>query len=138
MSNALIRKAFETRAATWAAAQTPPIPVAFFNAPFVVPPANGRYARTFMLPGKTVSLGIDQTVREYTGVWQVSITLPINTGCGVIDVLEASLDAVFTPVMVQDGFKIWVISPVSQVPPIQELNNVVVPLTMSYKAEAVH
>jgi hypothetical protein len=135
MSNALIRAAFETRLATWAAAQVPAIPIAYENVTFT--PPSGRYLRSFLLPADTQSLTLDGLHREYIGIYQVSIALPINTGAGAGQMLSAALDTLF-PVaapMTQGGLNVWVTSPMSAGPAIQEPDRFVIPVSCGYQAD---
>lgn len=137
MSNAAIRKAFETRVKAWAAKQVPGLAVAYQNAPFIPPASNVPYARCFVLAGTTSSVDLQGLQREYVGVFQVSLAMPIAVGSVLADQLAASLDAVFPtgPPMVQDGLSIWITKPMSQAPALQEPDRNVVPVSAFYKAE---
>lgn len=137
MSNGAIRKAFETRVRTWAAAQRPALAVAYQNAPFLSPANNVPYARCFVLPGATGSIDLAGLHREYVGVLQVSLALPINVGSATADALASSLDTAFPvgPPLVQDGLSIWIVKPMSQAPALQEPDRNVIPVSAFYKAE---
>lgn len=137
MSNAAIRKAFETRVQAWAATQRPSLAVAYQNAPFTPPANNVPYARCFVLAGTSDSIDLMGLHREYVGVLQVSLAMPIAVGSGLADQLAASLDLVFPPgpPMVQDGLSIWITKPMSQAPALQEPDRNVVPVSAFYKAE---
>lgn len=142
MSQALIKKAFETRAAAWAAGLTPPMPLSFENAPFVPPVPSvtnawGRYARVFVLPGNTGSRDLEGKHREFVGVFQVSLVLAQNKGGKEAVDLAQSLDDAFPngAPLVQDSFNVWVISPMSPAPPVNEPDRYVVPVSARYKAE---
>ena len=78
MSKALVRRGFEAALKTWADAQSPALPVAWQNVSFT-PPA-GRYARAFVIPAPTQSNTLDRSHRAYTGIFQVNLHMPINTG----------------------------------------------------------
>lgn len=137
MSDALIRAAFESRLATWAAAQTPAIPVAFENVAFT-PPA-GRYLRAFILPATTISLTLDRLHRQRKGVFQVSIVMPIGTGPGAAQTIAAALDTLFplTTPMVQGSQRIHLITPMSAGPAIQESDRYTVPVSAQYQADTI-
>lgn len=137
MSNALIRAAFETRLATWAAAQTPAIPIAYENVTFVAPAT--RYLRSFLLPADTQSQTLDRAHREYLGVYQVSIVMPLNTGAGAGQALVSALDALFPPSapLVQGGLSVVVVNPMSAASAIQEPDRYVIPVSCQYRADTV-
>lgn len=135
MSQALIRKAFETRLKTWADAQTPVIPIAWENVPFT-PPA-GRYMRAFLLPADTESLHLSRTDRYYRGVLQASLAMNINTGAGAAEALVASLDAAFAHTFTQDSVRIWLVRPFSAAPAIAEPDRHVVPVSAEYRAHVI-
>jgi hypothetical protein len=133
MSLAIIRKAFETRLKTWADAQTPAIPVAWPNVTFT-PPA-GRYVRAFVLPADTTSDTLDKLHRAYTGIFQVSLCMPLNTGSGSAESLAASLDTAFAASMLQDGLRIFLTRPMSAAPAIVEPDRYIVPVSGRYRAD---
>jgi hypothetical protein len=137
MSDALIRTAFESRLATWAAAQSPAIPVAYENCDFT-PPA-GRYVRCFILPANTQSETLDGIHRKRTGIFQVDLCMPIKSGSGAAIALAASLDAAFplTAPMTQSTLKIFLLSPMSMAAAIQQPDHFVVPVSCAYRADTV-
>ena len=134
MTQARIRAAFETALNTWAAAQTPAIPVAWQNVNFT-PPAT-RYLRAFVLPADTESYGLDGLNREYIGIFQVSIVLPSGQGAADGDAIAASLDALFTPSapLTSGGLSVYVTRPMSPSSPLQEADRFVVPCSLAYQA----
>lgn len=137
MSDALIRAAFETRLAAWAAAQSPAIPVAYENVTFT-PPA-GRYVRCFLMPAPTECETFNGEHRRRMGIFQVSLCMPIGTGPAAAATLAASLDAAF-PIalpMTQGGIKIFILSPMAIAPAIQESDRYVVPVSCSYRADII-
>lgn len=135
MSQATIRKAFETRLKTWADAQTPVIPVAWPNVAFN-PPA-GRYARADMLPAPSQYLTFDQTGKTWRGVFHVRLCMPIGTGAGVVEALIASLSADFAPTFEQDGLRVYLLSPLSAAPAMNEADRYVVPVSAPYRVDTV-
>jgi hypothetical protein len=137
MSNALIRAAFESRLSAWAQAQTPPILIAYENVPFVQP--TGRYLRSYLLPASTISKTLDRLHRQYTGVYQASIVMPLNAGPGDGQVLAAALDALFpiqTP-LTQGGIKVILLTPMSAGPAMQDVNNYLIPVSCQYRADTI-
>ena len=134
MSQALIRAAFETTLATWAAAQAPAIPVAWENVVFTEP--STTYLRSFVLPADTDTFDIGMTGREYLGVYQVSIALPIGAGPGAGETIVSALDALFpaTAPIESGGLKVWITRPMSAANAIQEPDRYVIPVSLGYRA----
>lgn len=137
MSDALVRAAFETRLLAWANAQTPAIPVAFENAAFSAP--TGRYARAYLLPAPTACETFNGEHRRRMGVFQVSLCMPIGTGPGAAAALTASLDAAFplSAPMTQGALKVFLLSPMSPAPAIQEPDHFVAPVSCTYRADTI-
>lgn len=135
MSQAIIRKGFETKLKTWADAQTPAIPIAWRNVAFV--PPVGRYLRAFVLPAPTQFASLDQVCRTFKGIFQVSFCMPIGTGSGTVESLVASLDAAFTDQFTQDGLRIYLLAPLSAAPAIDEPDRHVVPVSAPYRVDTV-
>ena len=137
MSDALIRAAFETRLAAWAAAQVPTIPIYYENITFT-PPA-GRYARCFLMPAPAECETLNGEHRRRMGVFQVSLCMPIGVGPAAGTALAASLDPVFpmTLPMTQGGIKIFILSPMAIAPGIQESDRYVVPVSCTYRADII-
>lgn len=135
MSDALIRSAFESRLAAWAAAQTPAIPIAYQNKPF--DPPVGVYLRSFILPAGTISLTLDRKHRQYKGVFQVSIVAPLATGPGAAEAVATALDALFpidAPLAV-GSILVWLLSPMSAAPAQQEPARYVIPVSAQYQSD---
>jgi hypothetical protein len=135
MTQAIIRRAFETRLKTWADAQTPVIPVAWENVPFT-PPA-GRYARAFLLPVDTQSETLERTDRKYRGVFQVSLCMNLGTGAAAAESLVASLAAHFAHTFTQATVTVWLKRPMGAAPPIPEPDRYVVPVSTEYEANVL-
>lgn len=137
MSDALVRAAFETRLKAWADAQVPPIPVAYENATFT-PPA-GRYARCHLIPAPTLSEDLSGTHRLRRGIFQVDLCMPIGTGPSAASALAASLDAAFPLIapMTQGSIKVFLLSPLSPGPAIEEPDHYVVPLSCEYRSDTI-
>ncbi len=132
MTLATIRQGFETALKTWADAQTPAIPIAWPNVAFT-PPA-GRYVRSHVLPSPEEYLFFANTGREFRGIYQVSLCLPINTGSGAAETLAASMAAAFSASFTQSGLRIYLLRPFSCAPAITEESRYVVPVSTQFKA----
>lgn len=137
MSDALVRAAFETRLAAWAAAQSPAIPVAYENATFTAP--TGRYVRCYLIPAPTECETFNGEHRRRMGVFQVSLCMPIGSGPAAANALAASLDAAFslTAPMTQGSIKVFLLSPMSIAPAIQGDDRYVVPVSCTYRADII-
>lgn len=136
MSQVLVRKCFETRIAAWAAALVVPLPIAYQNAAFSVP-TDWRYGRCYVLPGQTDSVDLEGKHREYVGIFQITLSLPIGKGLKESMDLADSLDTTFTTglPMVQDGFRVWIVSPMSPAQPLDDPDALVIPVSARYRAE---
>lgn len=134
MTQAVIRSGFEAALKVWADAQTPVIPVAWQNVAFT-PPA-GRYLRAELIPAQTNKLAFDGTGRTWKGIFQVSFVMPIGVGSGTVESLAASLDAAFADSFSYSGLRIYLLSPLSPAPALQETDRYVVPVSAYYRADS--
>lgn len=137
MSHLIVKAAFETRLETWAAAQTPPISVAFENVGFES--SSASFVSGFLLPAETVSLSLDGSHRQFTGIYQVSIHSEVGIGLGYALGLAASLDILFptTTPLVQGSSKIYVTRPMSLGPGIQDGGHLVIPASFQYHLDVI-
>lgn len=137
MSQAIIRQALETKLNTWAAAQTPSIPVAWENVPFT--PPSTRYIRSNILPAPTTSGTLARTHVRYSGILQVTLVMPNNSGPSAADALIDSLRTAFDPALLitQGAIKIYVIEPASPSPPLQEQDRFIIPVSIQYECHTV-
>ena len=135
MSQATIRKGFETKLKTWADAQTPAIPIAWPNVPFT--PPVGRYIRADVLPAATEYSSLDNVCRTWRGVFQVSFYMPLNIGSGSVEGLAATLATAFSFTFTQDGLVICLLKPFSVAPPLSLPDRYVVPVSTEYRADTV-
>lgn len=134
MSDPRIRAAFESRLEAWAADQDPVLTVVYQNT--TSDPIEGTYVRCWLLQAPDGSRGIDGTHREYSGIFQVDLCMPIGEGAGAATLLSQSLDDEFdvsTPIT-QAGLKIWITSPTTEGPAMQEETHFVVPVSCRYTA----
>ena len=134
MSNVIIRKAFEDRLATWAAAQLPPLPIAYENRAFS-PPANGRYLQAFLIPARTDSEFLEGNHRGYDGIFQVSIVMPLGSGTAQAGNIALALDAIYPVYFKDNAISIYITSPMSAAPPIITDNTFVLPVSCLYRGE---
>lgn len=134
MTQAIIRRAFESTLKTWADAQ--PLEVAWENKSFT--PVNGAtYLRAFLLPIPTESDDLGRVHRRYEGIFQVSVALPLGTGAGAGEAIVSALVALFTPstVINQSGLRIFIMQPMSAATAILEDDRYVIPCSLTYRAD---
>jgi Bacteriophage related domain of unknown function len=134
MSNVTIRTAFESRLATWAAAQTPALPIAYENRAFT-PPANNRYLRAYLIPAPTVNEFLEGTHRSYEGVFQVSIVQPLTAGTASAATIALALDTLYQVSFLEGAMRVFITSPMSIAPAIIEPNNYVLPVSCFYRVD---
>lgn len=135
MTQQIVRRAFETRVAAWAAAQSPALPIAWENAAF--DPQPERYARFNLLPAPTLSLTLDRYHRQFSGVVQVTLVMPRGVGPNAADTLATLLDEHFPGASFeQDGIRVYITRPFSPAAGLQDTDRVAVPLSAAYVAHA--
>lgn len=137
MSHALIRAGFETALKAWADAQTPAIPVAWPNVRFVPPAGGSRYLRADLIPAPTKKKFLDGTGRTWRGLFQVTFSMPPDTGAGTVEALAAALDAAFADSFTSGAVRIYLLEPFSIAPALPHPSRYVVPVTASYRADTV-
>lgn len=137
MSTTKVRKLFETRLKTWAAARSPALRVAFEDVAFT-PNSGETYLRCFTLPARTGSEDLQGVHRLYTGVWQVNIIKPSNGGAGTLSAIADELEALLPQnLQLTDGtFMVAVRSPMGPGPLIIEGNTSTMPVSCNYRADA--
>lgn len=81
MTQPRIRAALESRLATWAAAQSPALAVAWQNVAFT-PAAGTRYLRATLLPAETQNPIAGAAHRRLIGLLQVDVVSPAGAGMG--------------------------------------------------------
>lgn len=132
-----IRYLLESRLKTWAAAESPAIPVAWQNVA-LTPPAT-RYLRAFVLPAETGSQTLDGSHRRYTGVWQVNVVVPIGTGPGAAEAIAQEIADLYpmNDLLSMTGLDLYITSPMSIHPAIQDSDRFTVPVSCRYRADTV-
>ena len=140
MSDPRVRSAFETALETWAAAQSPALPVVYQGVPLddatqeaIV---TSSYVRAWLMPAPDKSMDIGGKHREYSGIFQVDLCMLPGTGHGDVTTLAQSLDNVFdtdTPIT-SGGLNVWITLPMTEGPPIPSDTHYIVPVYCSYQA----
>lgn len=136
MTQKIVRKILENAAKSWAAANS--INVAWENVTFN-PPVDGVYARSSMIPGRTMSDMLDGAHRGYIGVYQLTLVAPRNIGPRIVEDLIISMDAYFTTTapLVDGSSRVFITSPMSAGPPEPYTDQFVVPVSCTYRADFV-
>lgn len=137
MSNTLIRQAFEVPLATWAAARTPALQIAFQNAEFT--PPNVAHLLAYMLPAGTASDDLGGVHRRYEGVFQVTVRAPAGAGPAAAASIADEVAALYplTSRLTAVGISVVLLSPMSEGPPIQEPGWYSIPLSCAYRCDTV-
>lgn len=136
MSQDLIRAAFEKRLNDWAKVRSPALPVAWQNTKFT-PPAAGVYLRAYVMPAATISLDAAGDHRQFRGVFQVNVVMPIGGGSRAAEQIAAELDALF-PVnlmMPSGGLAVRVRTPISVDQPTTGDSDHTVPISLGYDVQ---
>ena len=108
MSLAIIRKAFESRLKTYGL--TKALPIAYEGVDFN-PPTSMKYLKCYLLPAATQAPTLDGVMREYAGVFQVTVVVPSNIGNGLLSQIAQELDAVYPASFVQDSVRVFMTQP---------------------------
>lgn len=96
-----IRQELETKLATFAAAQSPAIPVAYENVSFTRPDS-GLWLECYLMSGPTVVATLDASTNRERGIWCVNCWGKLNTGAGKIEALVAQIIKLY-PVLPKVG-----------------------------------
>lgn len=127
-----IRTEIEKKLATFAAAQVPPIPVAYENVEFIKP-ATGRYLRIMFLDSASVSRNVAASGKRTTGMFQIDVCAPLGKG---MKELEALRDAVVDLYPVVPKLEtVSVEQPLSWSGSDTDDTHIIVPLTGQYRTE---
>lgn len=132
-----IRALLEGRLNTWAAAQTPAIPVAWQNVPFT--PPTGRFLRAWIMPAETGSETLDGAHRRYTGVFQVSVYVAQGTGPGAAETIAEAIAALYpmNDVLDTTAIAVQITAPMSIAQGFNSDGRYVVPVSCRYRADTI-
>jgi hypothetical protein len=136
VSQTLIRRAYEGRLATWAAARSPALPVSYENVPYT-PTTGATFLRAYVLPATTDAPDLAGTLRTYRGVFQISVTCPINTGAGAALGIADELAALFVvnARLTSGAITVQQITPCSIAPALQDETHYIVPVSFQYRCD---
>lgn len=127
----------ESRLAAWAAARTPPMPVAWPNVHFK-PPANQVFVAAHHLRAPARSHDLGGQHRQWGGIFQITVSLPAGTGAAAAGQIAAELETVFPmvpPRSTAQGAVVTVLQPVSTGPVLPDGERTTVPLSVRYTAQ---
>lgn len=89
-----VRAHLETRIETWAAAQIPPVKVAYEGVPFTQP-SGSPYIACFVIPVPTVNKTVDTKRDTYYGTYQVNVAAPDGAGAGYLEEMAQAIIDLF-------------------------------------------
>jgi hypothetical protein len=135
MNQQTIRKLFESRLATWAAAHSPVLVVGYENQVFTPPAA--LHLMTFLLPAQTLSPDLAGSITTYQGLFQVLIVNPNKDGTASVEAIVAELEGLFYNglSLTDSGKSVHVIRPVYVGPPVVRPNQYSVAVRATYRAD---
>ena len=133
MSNALIRKAFESKLKTWADAQVPKIPIAFEGASFSKP-NSGAYIEPVLIPNVTINNELSGKRTTLLGIFEVRCWHPSGTGMGGVEQLASSIINLF-PLLPKVGRVSVESTPHSEQPSFDDAGWIIVPVLIFYRFE---
>lgn len=136
MTQPRIRTALESRLNTWAAAQSPAVPVAWQNVAYT-PTTGTRYVRASLLSGETQNPIYGPLHRRLIGILQVDIVAPTGTGMAASEALAESLCTQFKrgTTLTQSGLQIIMDYSPSIGPAQIDEGWVFLPVSIRYRAD---
>lgn len=134
MSNSIIRAELETRLKAWADAQTPKVPIAFENVPFVKP-LDGVYLEAFLVPNITLDVAVDGSRQRHLGIFQVNCWAKSGKGMRQVEKLAQDVIDLF-PLLPKVGVVSVDRTPVAESRLMDSAGWVIVPVTIPYRYEA--
>lgn len=135
MSNQIIRAELESRLKAWAAAQMPPIPVAWQGAPFNKP-VEGVWLEALLLPNDTLNIDLSGKRKTYMGLFQINCWSKSGKGMGVVEALAQNVINLF-PMLPKIGLVSIEQTPSAEKPISDTSGWVIVPVTIRYRMEAI-
>lgn len=136
MSHKIIRSIYEARLADWASTRQPALRIAYQNLQFTAA-AGEPYLRAFSLAAGTDSDTLRGRHRSLTGLFQVSIVTPADSGSGVGEGLIDELGALFPLFerLTKHGITVTTMSPVQQGPSMQDDTHYMIPASWRYRCD---
>lgn len=133
-----IREAFETRIAAFAAAQTPPLSVAWENTSYTPSPA-AAYLQCAMRSAPTVNPALGVKFDRLVGFYQVNVYYPQDTGPAPAEAIADALIALFPRGgMTQNGLTINIDKTGSRAPGINDQNGFFfIPVRIQYREDVI-
>ena len=131
----VIRSELETRLAAFAAAQSPPLPVAWEGIPFTKP-TTGGYLEPFLISASTVNPDVAAKRSREVGVFQVNIYFPDGTGSAPCSNVAIALISAF-PVVPKTGLVSIEQTPNAARALLDTSGWRVVPVSIKYRYEAI-
>lgn len=131
MTYKTIQAALEKKLATI----TPALATAYENLPFT-PTVGTPYQRVNLMPNQTLDLAITADVRQYYGLFQVTLFYPAASGRGAAQTRADAIDAAFKPVqrLTEGSTKVELIESVQVTGGYQDGDRWVVPITIRWRA----
>lgn len=131
-----IRTALETALNTWAAAQSPVVPIAYQNVGYT--PAIGTlYVRASMIPAETQNPSLGDAMKRYTGIMQLNIYGKDGNGSGANETVSDSLLSYFArgESFVSGGVTVRILQSPSINPPLNDAGWYITPVAIRYQAD---
>ena len=134
MSQQTIRAYFEGKLATWAAAHSPVVKVAYEGKAFT-PPTSGIYAECYLMPAYTMNPFVSATHKREGGIFQITIVGTETNGTKALYDIAQEIVNLF-PVVPKDS----AVS-VEQTPHIAkvfktEAGKIALPVSITYRLES--
>lgn len=135
MSTPKIRNLLEARLKTYADANS--LQVAWQNVPFT-PPAT-TYLRAFVLPANNGSETLEGEHIAYSGVFQVNVVAPINSGPAAAESIAEGVQFHFPNNLRLTGGSLvpQIVGPPSIATALQNPESFVIPVSIRYRADAI-
>ncbi len=127
-----VRQELEVRLAAFAAAQVPPLKVAYEDRPFTKPDV--PFLECFIVPSATLTVTVDANRTRELGVMQVNVWVPTGKGPGVGEGIADGIIAAF-PVIPIVGTVCIVSQPYKSRAVLDEAGWRIVPVTIMYRHE---
>jgi hypothetical protein len=136
--NADIREAFETRIATFAAAQTPALPVAWENTSYTPSPLVA-YLRCAMLPAPTVNPALGTKFDRLVGFYQINVYGTQDSGPAAAEAVADAIIALFPRGgMTQNGTLINIDTTGSRAQGLNDINGFFfIPVRIRYRQDVI-